>query len=352
MKKTILITGGAGFVGGNLAIRLKQAGHTVVVFDNLVRRGSEFNLEQFFIHEIPFVHGDIRNVEDFKKLTMTPDVVLECAAQPTAIDGFDNPMFDLTNNMYGLVNVLEFCRTSGAGLIFWNSNKAYSGDLCNSVPTIETDTRLTWVDEGEFSLRGWSNNGFSHELDVNGGGHTIYGASKLAADMLCQEWATAFDIPVIINRFSCLYGPGQFGKVSQGWVTWFIIAKEFGLPLVYCGFNGKQVRDYLHIDDVFTLIMKQINSIEQHRGSYYNVGGGINATISICELNEQLNKLMNTSTEIRIDTPRRFDQKIYISDITHVCHDFDWKPTVQLDDGLLQTIMWVKANRTRLKQLL
>ena len=341
----ILITGGAGFVGGNLAVYFAQRDHEVVCFDNLVRRGSELNLQRFSKYKnIVFVHGDVRNSEDFKAIPFSPDVVLECAAQPTAIDGYENPMYDITNNTYGLINVLEYCRKEAAGLVFWTSNKTYSGDLCNSVPLKEQDTRLVWDDSKNFKLRGWSMHGFNTEMDLNGNQHTVYGASKIAADIFCQEWAGAFDLPVIINRFSCIYGPHQFGKVSQGWIVWFIIAKLLNKPISFYGFKGKQVRDCLYIEDMCELVEKQINSISKHRGSYYNAGGGSENTVSILELNTKLDELLSVSSEIILDSPRKADQKIYISDIRDVERDFDWTPKTNFDDGLKKTIEWVKSN--------
>ncbi len=351
MKK-ILITGGAGFVGANLAIKLTNSGHKVVCFDNLVRRGSEFNLQRFKKNDIEFVHGDIRNPEDFVTLGFKPDVVLECAAQPTATDGYRNPYFDLTNNTYGVVNVLEFCRKNQSGLIFWSSNKVYCGELCNSVPIIEGPTRFSWKEDPSFNLAGWTKEGFNTKLDLNGNKHSIYGISKVAADLICQEWSGAFDIPVIINRFSCLYGPNQFGKVSQGWITWFIIAKILKQQLTFYGFGGKQVRDYLHIDDAFDLTSKQIRNISDHRGSYYNVGGGINNTTSILELNLLLNEMLNVNDKILHDEARRGDQVIYVSDSQDVCDDFDWKPNRDFKQGLLEIIDWVQDNIDYLRLLL
>lgn len=342
----ILITGGAGFVGGNLARKFAILENDVVCVDNLSRRGSENNLLLFKDYKnITFMHGDIRCKEDLDRISFNPDVVLECSAQTTAVDGYNHPLYDYTNNTAGLMNVLEFCRSKGAGLIFWSSNKAYSEELCNSVPMIETDTRFIWDPLANFSLKGWSLKGFNEEADINGGNHTIYGATKNAADILCQEWSHAFDIPVIVNRFSCLYGPHQFGKVSQGWIVWFALAKKFNLPLSFYGFGGKQVRDYLHIDDLFNLIDKQVHDLENHRGSYYNVGGGIKNTISVYELNEFLNEsgwFDGTMQKVKQEEQRTADQKIYISDITKVSNDFNWKPKVKLEEGIDGIMEWIK----------
>jgi len=342
----ILITGGAGFVGGNLAVSFASKGHEVLCIDNLSRRGSELNLSRFRKYKnIKFKHCDIRCVEDFYNFDkFNPDVVLECSAQTTAIDGYRNPSYDFTNNTVGAYNVLEYCRRKNAGLIFWSSNKAYSGDFCNSIPTIETETRLTWDEEKakNKSYLGWSNKGFSEKADMNGNTHTVYGATKNAADLICQEWSKAFNIPVIVNRFSCLYGSHQFGKVSQGWIVWFAIAKKLKHQLYYYGNQGKQVRDYLHVDDLSVLIEKQMKSIDKYSGNYYNVGGGIENTTSLVELSNLLDEMFKTNKKvINIDEPRPSDQKIYISDITKVSKDFSWKPEVTLENGLDQVKEWL-----------
>jgi CDP-paratose 2-epimerase len=337
-----LITGGAGFVGGNLAVMLERDGHEVLCVDNLSRRGSENNLKRFRdIKGITFEHCDIRNKEDLDKLKFSPDIVLECSAQTTAIDGYQHPIYDFTNNTSGVVNVLEFCRHRNSGIIFWSSNKAYSGDFCNSIPIDEKETRFDWC-ETNVKTRGWSLQGFNEEADMNGGNHTIYGVTKNAADLLIQEWASAFNVPAIVNRFSCLYGPHQFGKVSQGWIVWFMLAKHFDCQLKFYGFEGKQVRDYLHIQDLYSLILKQSQNISKHYGSYYNVGGGHNFTVSVRELNDILNDMLpGKHKNIIHDIPRKADQKIYVSDITKVSKDFNWKPTIELNHGLQTVLDWI-----------
>ena len=342
-KLNYLITGGAGFVGGNLAIFLSNLGNSVLCVDNLSRRGSENNLKRFReFSNISFQHCDIRNKEDLEQINFKPDVVLECSAQTTAVDGYTNPMYDFTNNTVGLVNVLEFCRKNNSGIIFWSSNKAYSGDFCNSIPMRETDTRFEWS-EKKYISRGWSPLGFNELGDINGGNHTIYGVTKNASDIIVQEWASAFKMPAIINRFSCLYGPHQFGKVSQGWVVWFALAKKFGIDLKFYGFKGKQVRDCLHIDDLCSLILKQSLNIDSHFGSYYNVGGGINNTTSVLELSNTLDSIFkNKENIIKCEPQRKADQKIYISDITKVSRDFSWNPEISLDKGIKTVVDWIE----------
>ena len=346
----ILIIGGAGFVGGNLAEHLTLTDHKVTVADNLVRRGSEQSLPSFKKLGVKFLHCDIRNKEDLRSVFENSyDVVLNCAAQPSAIN-YSNPEFDFTNNTVGLVNILEFCRLSITPLIFWSTNKCYSGKVVNSVPSIKKDKRLVW-EQPSFKLQGWTNAGFSEELTLDGNDHSIYGASKVSADLLVQEWSSAFGIPAICNRFSCLAGPKQWGKAEQGWVTWFAIANELGLPIDVFGFDGYQVRDCLFTPDINNLISKQILNICSYKASVYNVGGGVSNTISINEAIDYLADINKPWTKITKHKERRADQEIYISDITKVSNDFNWKPQVTIKKGYAQILEWVKENKNLLKEL-
>ena len=350
--KRILVIGGAGFVGSNLAFDLHEAGYNVVVMDNLVRRGGENNLPLFSFDGIEFVHGDIRNKEDFNGLG-TFDVILNCAAQPSAIN-YANPTFDITNNTLGVLNILEFCRKTGAGLIQWSTNKVYTGEVCNLPEYIVDRKRYSWINTFYKELGdSWSAEwGFNEKLSLNGKDHSIYGVSKVMADLLIQEWSDAFGINSIVNRFSCLAGPNQWGKAEQGWVSWFAIANEFGLPIKVYGYDGNQVRDYLFIDDLSRLIRRQIEQIGLHQGSVFNVGGGKKFNTSI---NEAINLLMTINKAwgsiTYLPDRRRADQAIYISDNRKVCETFGWEPKISLEEGFKQILDWVRINEQKLKGL-
>lgn len=352
MKK-ILIVGGAGFVGGNLSTFFAEQGNEIIAFDNLVRRGSEFNLERFRQYKnIKFVHGDARNKEDFDNLNFKPDIVLDCSSQPTATEGYKNFRYDMTNNAFSVLNILEYCREKDAGLIYWSTNKVYGGNTCNSIPVRETDTRLVWNKYSAFSKEGWSDLGFSEKLSIDGKDHTPYGVSKLSGDLMVQEFSNAFNVPAVINRFSCLYGTHQWGHVAQGWIAHFVISKILGKPLNIYGFKGKQVRDCLYMLDLCDLIQKQIQLIHSFRGDVYNVGGGIKNTTSVLELNQKLDEILGTKSEITFhDNPRREDQNIYISDITKVQNELRWNPRYNIENGLYDLIQWVKDNKFILEKI-
>lgn len=341
MKK-ILICGGAGFVGANLAIHF-SADYEVTVLENLVRRGSELNLPDFKGHGINFVHGDIRNPEDIRG---DYDVILECSAQPSATAGYANPMFDFHNNTVGLMNVLEHARKTKTAVIFWSTNKVYSGDRINAIPATKEPTRYSWTHRDI---------GINEGCDIDGGQHSIYGLTKAMSDLACQEYWDAFNVPTIVNRFSCLAGPRQWGKTEQGWVSWFVIANHLGFPVKICGWGGKQVRDVLFIDDVCRLIDTEIavllnqpeRATEEVCGQVFNIGGGWANSISILEAFDRLG--LNDSSEM--EPERKGDHRIYITDYSKAKRVFGWEPRVGLDEGFAQIEKWVVDNKTVLEAL-
>lgn len=355
----VLITGGAGFVGANLAYYLSERGHQVTVMDNLVRRGSELNLPQLKQRGVSFVHGDVRNAEDFHALPRGLDVVLECCAQPSAIDGYANPLFDINNNTIGLLNTLEHARRNDAGLIFWSTNKTYAGEHINKFPKLDLGDRWVWdadairAEYGERLPAGFDPvHGFSAEFTVDGHDHSIYGLSKIMADLACQEWYDAFGVPTVVNRFSCLAGEGQFGKSAQGWVAWWAIAFHFGLGLKYIGWDGKQVRDALFIEDICRLIETEMGQLGTLGGSVFNVGGGKDITLSLREATALMEQRYQRTVPVDIiDDPRKADHCIYISDIRPVTAATGWVPRVSVEEGYDRIIRWVHDHQDELARL-
>lgn len=338
----ILVVGGAGFVGANLSFHLSKK-HKVTVMDNLVRRGSEFNIHKFKDYGIKFIHGDIRNKEDLNHLPQHYHFIMHCAAQPAACTGYDNPEFDIRNNYIGLVNVLEYARHHQSALIFWSTNKVYDGDFINKNSLIEKETR--WIEETE-------GDGISEAYQIDGGNHSIYGLSKVCADLTCQEWAKAFNMPIVINRFSCLAGPGQFGKSEQGWVSWFVIAALFELPVILYGFKGKQVRDVLFMPDICSLIDRQMSMIDDIEGQVFNIGGGKFCNTSLLECISLIEEL----TEKKIQwtyckDQRNADQCWYVTNTHKSEYLLKWKPTIGLREGLIEIIDWVQKNESELRKL-
>jgi CDP-paratose 2-epimerase len=348
----ILITGGCGFLGSQLALYLRARGHDVLAMDNLVRRGSESNIERLQSHGITFVHGDVRCVEDFSGLPKDIDLICDASAQPSVVSGYANPMFDLTNNTLGVIHVLEFARERNCPLIFCSTNRIYSAFRINALPRRETPTRLEWDCEAwrgipmESRPSGFDpQHGVSEEFSLDGAGRSIYGVSKLMADVVCQEYADAFDIPVIVNRLGVISGAGQFGKIDQGWVVWWAVACWFGLPLKYIGWGGKQVRDILFVDDVCRLVDMEINQIGNLRSGVFNAGGGAANSLSLLEATQFLeNKLGRSMSIAHEDNPRKADTVIYVTDNRKVERVLGWKPEVSLAKGWESILTWIADN--------
>jgi CDP-paratose 2-epimerase len=355
----ILITGGSGFVGAQLAFYFVKRRHRVTVMDNLVRRGSELNLPLFQREGIEFVHGDVRNREDFANLEGAVDVLVDASAQPSLVYGYANPVFDLTNNTFGLVNALEFARARGCPLVFFSTNRVYSADRINALPRREGATRWTW-DEAAWAAtpeaeraRGFDPaHGIAEDFSVDGGQHGIYGLSKVMADLACQEYADAFGVATVINRCGVLAGEGQFGKSEQGWTAWWAIAHHFGLPLRLIGWGGKQLRDVLFIEDVCRLVEKEMEQVGRIRGQVFNIGGGLGQTVSLVEATELMRRKFGSSVPVTIQAEaRKADLAIYATDTRKAQRVLGWAPRIGIEEGFDRIIAWVRENEDSLRGL-
>ncbi len=353
----ILITGGCGFVGSQLAFHFQQRGHRVIAADNLVRRGSELNLSRFKNRGIAFLHLDVRNPEDLAGLPDGIDLICDASAQPSVVTGYGNPLFDITNNSLGLINVLEFARKRGCPLIFWSSNRVYSADRTNAPPHRAAATRLVWDKEAyqrEFAdepLRGFDpEHGFSEEFTLEGKERSIYGLSKLMADLACQEYAGAFGLKTVINRFGVISGEGQFGKSDQGWVSWWAVAFYFGLPLKYIGWEGKQIRDIVFIEDVCRLVDLQIENLDRSSGEVFNLGGGMTNSLSLVEGTNILREKLGRDLPITYEpVARRADQSIYVTDNRKAQRVLGWQPKIGVSEGYDRILAWIRENEEDLR---
>ncbi len=287
----ILITGGCGFVGAQLAVHLQKRGHRVIAADNLVRRGSELNLPRFKRHGIEFFHVDVRNAEDLASLPAGIDLICDASAQPSVVTGYANPIFDITNNALGLIHVLEFARHRSCPLIFWSTNRVYSADKTNTPPRRATATRLVW--DKEKYLREYAaklipgfdpDHGVSEEFTLDGNERSIYGLSKLMADLACQEYAGAFGLKTVINRFGVISGEGQFGKTDQGWVAWWAVAFHFGLAAqIYRLGRQTGSRHFIYRGCLPAGRTCKWKISIGFRGQVFNVGGGPANSLSLVE---------------------------------------------------------------------
>jgi CDP-paratose 2-epimerase len=353
----VLVTGGCGFIGSHVALHLRDAGHKVSVMDNLVRRGSERNIPVLSRHGVSFFHGDVRNPEDLGNLPSSIELICDTSAQPSVVTGYANPLFDITNNGLGAIHILEYARPRRIPLIFWSSNRVYSADRLNALPRRETPTRF------EYDPDAWNRlaieqrpagfhpvHGVSEEFSIDGGQRSIYGLSKLMADAACQEYAHAYDLPIVVNRFGVISGEGQFGHTDQGWVVWWAIAHWFQLPLTYLGWQGKQVRDVLFVEDMLRLLGLQIKQIARFRGDVFNLGGGVANSVSLREATTTMQEISSRSAPItQTDKARQGDIVLYWTDNRKAEQQLGWKPHTDLRTGFTRIFEWIRENEAELR---
>jgi len=243
-------------------------------------------------------------------------------------------------------------------MIFFSTNRVYVVDRLLELPRREAPTRIEWDADAwnqlspETRQRGFDPvHGVSEEFAVDGGQRSIYGLSKLMADASCQEYARAFDMPLVINRFGVIAGTGQFAKLDQGWVVWWAIAHYFKLALKYIGWNGKQVRDVLFLDDVLSLVELQMGQIGRFRGEIFNFGGGFANSLSLREGTLLLEHKLGHGTNIAVeDSARKGDLPIYFTDNRKGAKELNWTPSVNLDQGFEKILRWIRTNEDALRK--
>lgn len=350
----ILITGGAGFVGASLAtaIKLDNPSASVVAMDNLRRRGSELNLSKLKQLGVQFVHGDIRNPADLGDLEGSFDLLIEASAEPSVLAGLNgSPSYLLETNLNGTLNCLEFARKRAKGLIFLSTSRVYSIRPLKEIGLQESSTRFEIL--GNQKWKGVSTHGISETFPTHLP-RSLYGATKLASELIIQEYAETYRLSAILNRCGVLAGPGQFGKTDQGVFTLWVAHHHFSLPLKYTGFGGqgKQVRDLLHPLDLYELIKRQIPLLESQSGGVFNVGGGTRNAISMSELTRLCEKVVGRSVPIgSVQETSQVDIPLYVSDNALVSQTFAWQPTRSVEKIVQETAHWIQQNESQLKHL-
>jgi CDP-paratose 2-epimerase len=350
----ILITGGAGFVGSTLARHFgAAAGNAVVVLDNLRRRGSERNAASLARQGIDFVHGDVRSPADLEALEGKFDVLIEASAEPSVQAGIgESPRYVLDTNLVGAINCLEFARNRCGGVVFLSSSRVYSIDPLAALPLVPRATRLDVA--GTLTMPGVTGAGIAESFPTDTQ-RSYYGASKLAAELLCQEYAAHAKLPVVINRCGVIAGPGQFGKTDQGVFTLWVARHHFQRPLKYTGFGGKglQVRDLLHPDDLCELLDAQIGAWNKVSGQTFNVGGGREGSVSLQEYTTLCRTAVGRETEISEDPATSpVDIPWYISDHAKVTKLLGWSPRRRPRTIVEDIANWVRANEQGLAGLI
>jgi CDP-paratose 2-epimerase len=350
----LLITGGCGFVGSSLALyfKSKYPEYEITVLDNLKRRGSEMNIPRVQALGIRFLHADIRNPEDMAGITGA-DVILDCSAEASVLAGIDSSRTQvINNNLMGTVNCLELALKHKAKFLFLSTSRVYPIDPLEQANYAEESTRFVWTDDQK--IPGISSKGISEDFPLEGY-RSLYGATKLASELMITEYHHLFGLPAIINRCGVLSGPWQMGKVDQGVTVLWLARHFFKLGLTYNGYGGtgKQLRDILHVSDLARLLDLQIHNWEKGDGGIFNVGGGIESSASLQELTQIARQLTGNNIEIKpVMENRAADIRIYYTDNTKVNATYGWSPENKVHDIGTDIYQWISDNREQLKHIL
>jgi CDP-paratose 2-epimerase len=334
----LLITGGCGFLGSNLASDSLARGDNLVIFDSLYRNGSRENLSWLKAQgQFAFEHGDIRNQNDITQVieTFKPEAIFHLAGQVAMTTSIANPRMDFEVNVMGTHNLLEAVRkhVPEAAVIYSSTNKVY-GDL-EQYTYDETETRYRCIEHP---------NGFDEQTQLEF--HSPYGCSKGAADQYMLDYARIFGLRTVVFRHSSMYGGRQFATYDQGWVGWFCQkASETKKGMASDSFTisgtGKQVRDVLHADDMKRLYMAAVANIDDAKGQTFNIGGSIGNSLSLLELFSILEELIGAKLGYKKSPPRESDQRVFVADITKAKNILNWHPQVNAADGVRRMLEWV-----------
>lgn len=333
-SEAVLITGGAGFIGTNLAKRLIASGYHVYIFDNLSRHGVESNLEWLkrqYPDRFNIIIADVRDQFAVEDAVSRVSHVFHLAAQVAVTTSLVNPAHDYSVNVRGTVNLLEAIRKSSnrPSLIFTSTNKVY-GNLGDLVIRKNATRYLS----GELLNQTGINE--MRRLDFQ----SPYGSSKGAADQYVLDYARSFGLRNVVFRMSCIYGEHQFGTEDQGWVAHFILKALRGEELVIYG-DGMQVRDALFAEDLVEAFLLAWENIDEFHGEAFNIGGGAENSISLLEMISMLENLLGRTITKRFKEWRQGDQKYYISDTSKFSDATGWKPAIPVKEGIRILYDWL-----------
>lgn len=333
-----LITGGCGFLGSNLASEVLSRGEELFIVDNLYRHGSYENLKWLMNQgDFTYIHSDIRNANDVETVIKStkPDVIFHLAGQVAMSTSLENPRMDFEVNAMGSLNVLESVRkySPDSIIIYSSTNKVY-GDL-EWVRYEETNTRYITPDFP---------NGFPENIALDF--HSPYGCSKGTADQYMLDFYRMFGIKTVVFRHSSMYGGRQFATYDQGWIGWFCqkaLETKLGTltePFTISG-TGKQVRDVIYVDDMILLYFQAVEKIDSAKGQAFNIGGGIENSLSLLELFSILEEEFDIQMKYTNLPPRESDQRVFVANNTKAKEIIGWEPRVYKDIGIRKMIKWV-----------
>ncbi|MBN1297613.1 GDP-mannose 4,6-dehydratase [bacterium] len=331
----ILITGGAGFIGSNLAEYYLRRGDRVRILDNLSRHGTPANLEyiQGLGGDFEFIRGDIRNRETCMTAVSGVDTIFHLGAQVAVTTSVVDPVHDFEVNLVGTVNILEAARRNHPKpmIVYTSTNKVYGK-----------------MDHIEIGL---NNNRWEYANLPTGNPETTpldfyspYGCSKGGADQYVHDYCRIYGLDSCVFRMSCIYGPRQMGCEDQGWVAFFLIQAEMGRSVTIYG-DGKQIRDVLYVEDLVRAFDAAYRNRSTTRGNVYNIGGGPERTVSLLEFIDYIHNDLSLPLPFSFDAWRPGDQKVYVSDIRRAGRDFNWKPEYTPQRGFRDLHAWIHAHR-------
>jgi CDP-paratose 2-epimerase len=334
----VLITGGAGFIGTNVADYHLSQGQRVLLYDNLSRPGVELNLAWLRAKHGGLVQIEQADIQDLKKLRQAvqhASKVYHFAAQVAVTTSLESPLHDFEVNALGTLNLLEALRElrQPPPLIFTSTNKVYG-----ALDDVRLRSMETRYEPAHRTLR---EHGFDERRPLDF--HSPYGCSKGAAEQYVLDYARTFRLPAVVFRMSCIYGPHQFGTEDQGWVAHFLIRALKGRPITLYG-DGRQVRDILFVEDLVEAFGRAHQHMASISGQAFNIGGGSARAISLLELVNQITELEGTAPQVRFDQWRPADQQFYVSDIRKFSRATGWKPMVQVREGLERLWHWLRES--------
>ena len=336
----ILITGGCGFVGSNLALFLKKKGFKVHTLDNLTRKGSRYNSNLLKKQKIKNYKINISNIKKIKSLPKY-DLILDCCAE-AAVEISKNDFDKVINtNLIGTINILKKSKNDKSKIIFISSSRIYPLEEMNKIiknKNLKSKIKISKM--------------FS-EKDKIIGPKTIYGLTKLCSEMLIEEFSYAYKLKYLINRCGVISGPLQFGKQDQGFVSLWIWRHLNKKKLSYIGYGGygNQIRDVLHIDDLSELILLQIKNINKINNKLFTVGGSKTSYTSLSQLTKLCQKITGNKIKMgKVSKTSSYDIPYYLSDNTHVSNTYRWKPKRNINQVVMDTFLWLKKNKPIIKK--
>ncbi|MDR2644734.1 MAG: GDP-mannose 4,6-dehydratase [Endomicrobium sp.] len=336
----LLITGGCGFLGSNLAAKALKQKSELVILDALYKIGSNENLSWLKKQgKFIFIKEDTKNFDAVSKIIkdFKPDSIFHLAGQVAMTTSIANPRLDFETNALGSFNILESVHkfSPKTTIIYSSTNKVY-GDL-EQYTYKETQTRYICNEKSQ---------GFDEGVNLDF--QSPYGCSKGSADQYMIDYARMFGLKTVVFRHSSMYGGRQFATYDQGWIGWFCQkAIETKLDIIKKPFTisgtGKQVRDVLHSDDMINLYFSCVKNIDAIKGNAFNIGGGFENSLSLLELFAYFEEILNIKLKFTKLPARESDQKVFIADIAKAQKLIGWKPQLNYKEGIKKMLKWTKT---------